>query len=63
MRYPDWICHECGCLYGRWYEDGLYVGPRLHCATYHEGSCDVCKKSKIPVTEPRDYGHLLKWPI
>lgn len=60
--YPQWICDACGQNFGTWYKKGTYVGPPHHYATYHEGSCDLCKQEKVPVTEPRDYGHLhAKW--
>ena len=48
--YPTWICHECGTKYCR-------GSPNAHMATYHYGTCDMCGK-QVPVTEPRDYGHL-----
>ena len=53
-----WVCHDCGVRYGKWYEDGEYLGPSHHCATYHYDSCDVCGTNDIPCTEPRDYGYL-----
>lgn len=55
IEYPAWICHECGINYCNG-NNSLY-------ATFHIGTCECCKKEKIPVTEPRDYGHLVKWPI
>ena len=55
QHQPDWICHECGVQWGRWYEDGEYLGPNPYCATYHMGECGVCRREKS-VTEPRDYG-------
>lgn len=58
MKYPTWICDPCGRKLGRFYINGRYVGPAKHTATYHEGQCDVCG-NKRPVTEPRDYGHLI----
>lgn len=61
-KYPDWICNTCGIAYGKWYVDGNYAGPKHHCATFHIGTCDCCGKTPIPVTEPRDYGHLRDWP-
>jgi hypothetical protein len=57
-KYPTWICDACGVKYGVWYQPGV-VGPKQHCATYHLGTCDVCKLKNTPVTEPRDYGHLI----
>lgn len=63
IPYPMWICDECGKKYGTWYASGAYTGPSSHCATYHLGKCDVCKDTDIPVTEPRDYGHLLDWDV
>jgi hypothetical protein len=56
--YPAWICNECGTKFGVWYEDGEYLGPSHHCATYHYDTCDVCGAHEVPCTEPRDYGHL-----
>jgi hypothetical protein len=53
--YPDWICHECGRKHGRGWPEG-------HVATFHAGTCDICGQS-ASVSEPRDYGHLKKWPI
>ena len=53
--YPDWICAPCGQAHGR----GMPAG---HIATWHEGICDICRRS-ASVTEPRDYGHLRAWPI
>ena len=44
--------------YGRWYQLDV-LAPKQHYATYHYGDCDVCKTNHIPVTEPRDYGHLI----
>lgn len=58
--YPAWVCHPCGIKYGRWYQDGKYVGPSHHCATMHYDSCDMCGANDVPVTEPRDYGHLIE---
>jgi len=59
MTYPVWICDDCGMKYGRWYQNGDYIGPKHNCATYHLGECDVCGKDDVPVTEPRDYGHVV----
>jgi rubrerythrin len=53
--YPTWICRPCGVAHGR-STDGRLV------ATYHQGTCDICGES-ASVTEPRDFGHLKKWPI
>jgi hypothetical protein len=61
-EYPQWICHVCGEAYGAWYKRGTYIGPPYHCSTYHNGTCDLCGDTDVPVTEPRDYGHLrAKW--
>jgi len=60
--YPTQICDDCGTSYGNWYKKGYYIGPPHHCATYYNGTCDLCKADNVPVTEPRDYGHLrAKW--
>lgn len=60
-QYPVWICHACGVRYGSWYRNGEYIGPANMYSTCHCGTCDVCEKENITVTEPRDYGHLLNW--
>jgi hypothetical protein len=61
-QYPEWICDNCGQNYGTWYKKGMYIGPPHHCATYHNGTCGACGAVDVPVTEPRDYGHLrAKW--
>ena len=61
-EYPEFICHDCGVKYGGWYKKGSYTGPAKHYATYHNGCCGICSKVDVPVTEPRDYGHLrAKW--
>jgi hypothetical protein len=41
-RKINWVCHECGMKYGRWYQGRVYSGPPKHCATYHMGKCEVC---------------------
>jgi hypothetical protein len=56
--YPNWICDTCGVKYGSWYQPGG-LAPKHHCATCHMGTCEVCGKKEVPVTEPRDYGHLI----
>jgi len=56
----DWICMACGEKWGLWWVNGVYKGPAHHCATYHEGTCGVCSKTNVIVTEPRDYGYLRK---
>ena len=53
--YPAWICRECGKEHGRGW-------PENHIATFHIGACDICG-SRGAVSEPRDFGHLKKWPI
>jgi len=47
--YPAWICSDCGNKWGR-RECGV--------ATWHMSACDICKTDNVPVTEPRDFGHL-----
>jgi len=60
--YPDWVCESCGTTYGSWYKRGQYIGPPHHCCTYQKGKCGLCGATDVPVTEPRDYGHLTaKW--
>ncbi len=53
--YPAWICRPCGEAHGR----GM---PEGHISTWHEDPCGVCGKV-TSVSEPRDFGHLKKWPI
>jgi hypothetical protein len=53
--YPAWICRPCGEACGR----GM---PADHISTWHEDTCGVCGKV-TSVSEPRDFGHLKKWPI
>jgi|GEM_PF-2835807 len=42
-----WVCTPCAKAAGGRMPDG-------HVATFHEGTCCVCKKQAV-VTEPRDY--------
>lgn len=50
-RWPNgmpkvaWICEGCAADLG---------AGQMHLATFHAGSCGVCRKTKT-VTEPRDY--------
>ncbi len=53
--YPAWICRPCGGAQGR----GM---PQGHISTWHEDTCGICGKV-TSVSEPRDFGHLKKWPI
>lgn len=46
--YPAWICDGCGAALGRRI-------PTL--CTMHVGECGICRAT-LPVTQPRDYGHL-----
>jgi hypothetical protein len=53
--YPDWICRPCGFAYGRF--------PHTYrVSTYHQDTCGICGEFTT-CTEPRDFGHLKKWPI
>jgi len=58
-KVVDWICDPCGLKHGKWYQPGA-APPKHHCATYHVGTCDLCGKHNTPVTEPRDYGYLMR---
>ena len=53
--YPDWICAPCGHTHGRF-------PHQYRVSTYHTDTCGVCGEV-TSVTEPRDFGHLKKWPI
>jgi hypothetical protein len=55
LPYPAWICRPCGEAHGR----GM---PEGHVSTWHEDRCGVCGRV-TSVSEPRDFGHLKKWPI
>ena len=57
---PNWCCNDCGQEFGRWYVTGTYKGPTPQIATYHIGTCDVCLRHDIAVTEPRDFGYLIR---
>jgi hypothetical protein len=48
-EYPQWVCSDCGNKHGN---------KKCVIATWHIGSCDVCGKEQVKVTEPRDFGHL-----
>lgn len=56
LKYPDWICHDCGTKYC----NGATSG---HCATYHLNTCQCCGAENVPCTEPRDYNHFKQWPV
>lgn len=47
--YPHWLCRDCGTRHGQ-------HPPRI--TTWHPGQCGLCKRRDVPVTEPRDFGHL-----
>jgi hypothetical protein len=53
--YPDWICRPCGFAYGR------FPGQD-RVSTYHQDTCDICGEVTA-CSEPRDFGHLRKWPL
>lgn len=53
--YPDWVCSACGHAHGR----GV---PPNHVSTWHEDTCGICGRVAA-CSEPRDFGHLKKWPI
>jgi len=36
--------------------------PAGHVSTWHEDPCGICGQV-TSVSEPRDFGHLKKWPI
>lgn len=50
--YPAWVCSSCGAKYGR-------GAPAGHVCTVHIGVCGICGKERA-VTEPRDFGGLVK---
>jgi hypothetical protein len=53
--YPDWICRPCGFAYGRF-------PSQDRVSTYHQDTCDICGELTA-CSEPRDFGHLRKWPL
>lgn len=58
MKYPSWVCRECGIEANRKTCLKKYGSePKKPCfevSTYHQGKCDVCGEAKM-VTEPRDF--------
>jgi len=48
-NYPAWVCLPCGIKYGH-RDSGV--------STWHLDTCPVCGRPDVPVTEPRDFGHL-----
>lgn len=54
--YPTWICNDCGVKYCKGTSGSKH-------ATFHIGACQCCMASDVPVTEPRDYGHFVEWPV
>jgi rubrerythrin len=53
--YPSWICRPCGFAYGRF-------PSQDRVSTYHQDTCDICGEVTA-CSEPRDFGHLRKWPL
>ena len=53
--YPTWICRPCGFAYGR------FPGQD-RVSTYHQDTCGICGELTA-CSEPRDFGHLRKWPL
>jgi hypothetical protein len=53
--YPNWICRPCGFAYGR------FPGQD-RVSTYHQDTCGICGEFTA-CSEPRDFGHLRKWPL
>jgi hypothetical protein len=49
---PEWVCVYCGDKYGSC--------PKGHIATWHQGTCGICGKTKF-VTDPRDFSYLPRW--
>ena len=54
MIYPHSVCLNCGGRYGR---------RPLGEATWSNGVCGICNANNVPVTEPRDFGHLVAAPL
>jgi hypothetical protein len=46
IKYPSWICFDCGKKYGTIIQN--------HCCTMHNDVCGWCGELKS-VTEPRDF--------
>jgi hypothetical protein len=45
------VCRDCGSRYGKY---------SVGCSSCWEGTCDVCEKENVPVTEVRDCGYLTR---
>lgn len=53
VEYPEYVCQTCGYAWGRF--------PKLNrISCWHNGQCGICSAVEVPVTEPRDFGHLRK---
>ncbi len=48
----SFVCNACGVKYGTVKPDSRSV------VTIHEGTCDICGESGVPVTRARHYGHF-----
>ena len=51
LKKAVWCCQDCGKKYGRNPNKGGV-------STWHLGICDVCLKTDVYVTEPRDFGYF-----
>lgn len=57
-KYPTWVCYPCGLaakLITKGFRQQLKNAEVV--STYHEGKCDVCGRSGVAVTEPRDFSY------
>lgn len=51
-EYPYEVCSDCGKKAAEW------CGTKcLECSTFHLGTCEVCGRLYMNVTEPRDFGY------
>lgn len=52
LKKANKVCYVCGNLFGSAVPGGT--------STFHYADCDVCGRVEVPVTEPRDYGYLIR---
>jgi len=54
---PETVCENCGRTYGYRYRVRS-LPDNLFWVTWETGTCDICKKTEIPVTHIRVFGWI-----